>query len=99
MRREGHDVSHADGARVLSRRHEACWMRDVEHELRAHFVGDLPERGGVDGAGVGRRSGDDELAALPQGQVPHLVEVDPLTGAVGGGRCHAVVRRSGRACR
>ena len=44
----------------------------------------------VDRPGVGRSAGDDQLRALPQGEVANHVEVDPFAGAVGRRRCHPV---------
>ena len=59
-------------------------MGDVEHELGAHRVGDLPEGLGVDEAGIGGGAGHDELGALALGDVGHLVEVDGLARCVRG---------------
>jgi hypothetical protein len=50
----------------------------VEHEQRADLVRDLAERLGVDDPRVGGGAGHDDLRAVLAGEVPDLVEVDPL---------------------
>src|SRR5579872_5142617 len=88
--RERHDVGHPDRGRVHPAGDEAGRVGDVEHELGADLVGDLPEGLGVDDARVGGGAGDDELRALALGDVADLVEVDALTRAVRAGRGDAV---------
>ena len=68
-------------ARVRAAGDEPGDVGHVEHEQRAHLVGDLAERLGVDHPRVRRRAGDDEPRPLGLRAVAHLVEVDPLPGA------------------
>ena len=55
-----HHVGHADRARMSTPGDEPGRMGRVEHEEGAHRVGDLPERLGIDDAGIGGRAGHDE---------------------------------------
>jgi hypothetical protein len=48
----------------------------VEHQQRAHLVGDLAQRRGIDDARVCGGARDDHLGALAPGDVAQLVEVD-----------------------
>jgi hypothetical protein len=50
---------------------------DVGDQDRARLLGDLGEGGEVDGARDGRTAAEDELGAFLEGQLPHLVQVDP----------------------
>jgi len=51
-------------------------MSHVDHQLGSDFISDRPEGGEIQDAGVGARSGDDQLRPVLQCQSPHLVHVD-----------------------
>ena len=92
---EGHDVGAVvHRVRVLPAGDEPGDVGGVEHEERADLVGDVAERLRVDDARVGGGAGDDDLRAVLEGGVAHLVEVDALVA-----RRHAVGHEVGRACR
>ena len=91
---EGDDVGHPDRARVGAAGDEAGRVGGVEHEQRAHRVGDLAEGLGVDDPGVGRRAGHDQRRLLGLGQVGHLVEVDDLARVRSSARLAASRRRT-----
>ncbi len=75
---EGDDVGDADRAGVRATGDEPRDVGDVEHQQRAHLVRDGPERLSVDAARVGRCTSNDHLRPVLEGEVAHLVEVDPL---------------------
>ena len=64
--RERHDVRVRHGVGVHAAGDETGDVRGVEHEQRTDLVGDLPERLGVDGAGVGGGARHDHLRAVLQ---------------------------------
>ncbi len=83
---EGHDVGAVvHRVRVLPAGDEPGDVGGVEHEERADLVGDGAERLRVDDPRVGGGAGDDDLRAVLEGGVAHLVEVDALVA-----RRHAV---------
>ena len=86
------DVGVRHRRRVRATGDEAGDVRGVDHEQRAARVGDLAERGEVDGARVGGRARDDELRPLGQREGAELVVVDALRLAVD------AVRRRSRRC-
>ena len=57
-------------------------MGHVHHEVGAAAVGNLAEAFEVDGTGIGRGAGHDELRAVLFGQGLHLVVVNALGGVV-----------------
>ena len=52
MRRGGDNMRMRERRRMNSRRHKAGDVRDVRHEQRADFIGDLPELGEIDRSGI-----------------------------------------------
>ena len=70
------DVGVADRRRVRAAGDQAGDVRDVGDEDRADLAGDRGEAGEVDRARDRRAAAEDELGALGQRQVAHLVEVD-----------------------
>ena len=75
---EGDDVGVRHRAGVRAAGDQTGDVGGVEHEEGTDLVGDLPERRRVDDPGVGGGPGHDDLGPVLLGQVPHLVEVDPL---------------------
>ncbi len=59
-------------------RHQPDEVGGIHHQHRPHLVGDGPEGGVVEVAGVGGVAGEDDLGAMLEGQAPHLVHVDEL---------------------
>ena len=57
----GDDIGIGHGAHVLAAGHEACDVRHVHHEKGAIAVGNLAQGLEVDGAGIGRSAGHQEL--------------------------------------
>src|SRR5699024_802177 len=57
-------------------------VRHVGPQVGTDLVGDLPERGKVQLARVGRPAGDDHLGPVLQGRRPHGVHVDPVRALV-----------------
>ncbi len=53
-------------------------MRHVDEQLRSDGVGDAPEGGKVDMAGIGRTAGDDDLGPVLVGEALHLVHVEQV---------------------
>jgi hypothetical protein len=87
------DVAHRAG--VGAARDQSGDVRDIGDQDRADLPGDLGEAGEVDGPGDGGAAAEDQLRALPEGQVPHLVQFGPPgvgTDAV----LHAAEPRPGR---
>jgi hypothetical protein len=66
------------GVREHAAGHQAREVRHVDHQERAHAVGDLAEPGEVDGPRIGRAARDDHLGFLRQGDLGRLVVVDDL---------------------
>ena len=76
---EGHDVGAVvHRVRVLPAGDEPGDVGGVEHEQRADLVGDGPERRRIDDPRVGGGAGDDDLGAVLERRVAHLVEIDAL---------------------
>ena len=56
--------------------HQPGDVGHVDHQFRAHLVGDRPEGGEVDDARIGARADDDQLGPVLQSLRPHFVDVD-----------------------
>ncbi len=79
VRGEGHDVGpvlHRVGVHAAG--DQPGDVGRIEHEGRADLVGDVAEGARIDDARVGGGARDDELRAVLEGEVAHLVEVDAL---------------------
>src|SRR4051812_4916380 len=79
---ERHDVRVRHRRRIRAAGHEPDEVTGVDHHERADLVGDPAERLEVDGPGIRRESGKDDLRAVLDGQVPDPVHVDRLGGRV-----------------
>ncbi|KUL43182.1 hypothetical protein ADL28_43075 [Streptomyces violaceusniger] len=75
-----HDIGVRHRARVEARGHQPGEVRHVHHQIRAHLVGDPPERGEVQPAGVGRPTRDDHLGPVGEREPLDLVHVDAQIG-------------------
>jgi hypothetical protein len=62
---------------VAVRGHQAGDMGHIDHELGAYFVGDGPELGKIQGAGVRAAPGHDHGRPMLQSQFAHFVVIDP----------------------
>ena len=69
--------------------HQTGDVGHIDHQLRAHLVGDLPEGGEVDGPWICARTGHDELRSMLERLGTHFVHVDEPGGTV-----HPVVEES-----
>ena len=78
----GHHVRIGNRAGMLARRHQTGDVGHVHHQVRAALLGDLPEAGEIDHAGIGRRTGDDHPRAVLQRKRAHLVVVDAPGGRI-----------------
>ena len=88
MDRGGHDVGEGDGAGVKARGDESGEVGHVRPQVGTDLVRDGAEGLEVEVAGVGGPAGDDDLGALAQGGLAHLVHLDAVgvfVHAVGGG--------------
>jgi hypothetical protein len=78
VRGEGDDVGVRHGAGDRLARDQADEVRGVDHEDRAHLVGDLAEQREVDQPRDGGAATDDHLRPVLPREVTHLVIVDVL---------------------
>ena len=102
VRGEGDDVRVWNWVGVRATCNETGQVRSVEHEHRAHFVRDCLERGGVEAAGVAGCASNDQLGAVLQREVAHLVHIDallPLRHLVGHEAVELAAGVDGRAMR
>ncbi len=74
----GNEIRIGNRAGMHPRGHETRNVGHVHHEQGAGLIGDFPENLEVDDAGVGGSTGDDHFGPVLEGQIPHLVVVDPL---------------------
>ncbi len=78
VRGEGDDVGFGHRVGMHAAGDQPCDMSRVEHEQRAHLIGDLPEDLGIDLAWIGGRPGHDHLWLVFMGQGPNRLIVDAL---------------------
>ncbi len=85
-----------DDIRILARvgmntgGHQAGEVRHVDQENRIDGIGDLPEPGKIDDAGIGAAPGDDHLGLVLFGQARQLIVIDALVFAANAIRDHFV---------
>jgi hypothetical protein len=60
---------------VHPRGHESSDVRHIYHQLSADLIGDGPESGKVDDAGIGARARHDHLGFGPVCLSPHFVHI------------------------
>ena len=75
-------------------------MSHVDHDKSIDLVGDGAQAGEVNGAGIGRSSGDDQFWPVPESQIANVVEIDAfglLVNAVGRDFVVATRQRRGMA--
>ena len=82
VRSERDDVCIRHRVGVSSARDEAGQVGHIEHEQRAHFVGNALEDLGVETARVAGGASNDHLGAMLERKVAHLVVVDALVAGV-----------------
>ena len=75
--RRADDVGVGHRAGMFTGGDQAGEVRHVDEQVGAHLVGDLPEAGEVELAGVGRPAGEDHLRPVLLGQRGDLVHVHP----------------------
>ena len=74
----GYDVGVGDGVRREVCRNEAGDMGHVDHEIGAHFFGDLGEEREVQMARIRREAGDDHARFVLQREGANFVHVDAV---------------------
>ena len=74
----GHHIGVGDGGGMNTGGHQTRNVGHVHHQPGAHRVGDLPELGKVQGAGIGAGPCQDQLGAALLGDGHHLLVVDGL---------------------
>ena len=78
VRRRRHELRVRHGVGVNLRRHQPGDVGHVDHQHRADFFGNRGELGEVQRAGVGARTGDDQLRFVLARLRRELVEVDSV---------------------
>ncbi len=95
--RRGHDIGVRQRIGIEPRCDKAGEVSHVHHEKSIDFIGDGAQAGEVDGAGIGRSSGDDQSWPMPESQIADFVEIDPLGFSVNAvGRDFVVATRQRR---
>jgi hypothetical protein len=74
----GHHIAEGHRVGVVSGGHQAGNMGNVGQQISSHLVGNGAESGKVDCPRIGRVAADDQLGPVLQGQIPHLVKINPL---------------------
>ncbi len=74
----GHDIGKGEGRGMRPARHQPGKMRHIDHQIRAHLIGNRAEAGKVDLARNGRAAGNDQLGVMFQRQRLDLIVVDQV---------------------